>query len=44
MKEQSSRKLPSDIKNDDIRESESISLRLEDEISSSTLDEDKITM
>ena len=44
MNERSSRKLPSDIKNDDIRESESISLSLEDEFSSSTLDEDKITM
>ena len=44
MKEQSYRKLPSDIKNDDIRESESISLSLEDELSSSTLDDDKITM
>ena len=44
MKEQSSRKLPSDIKNDEIWESESISLSLEDEISSSTLDEGKITM
>ena len=44
MKEQSSRQLPSDIKNDDIRESESISLSLEDELSSLTLDEDNITM
>ena len=41
IKEQSSRQLPSDIKNDDIRESESISLSLEDELLSSTLDEDK---
>ena len=44
IKEQSSRQLPSDIKNDDIRESENISLSLEDEFSSSSLDEDKITM
>ena len=44
MKEQSSRKLPSDIKNDEIWESESISLSLEDELSSLTLDEGKITM
>ena len=36
--------LPRDIKNKDIRESESISLSLEDELSSSTLDEDKIIM
>ena len=34
----------SDIKNYDIRESESIFLSFEDELSSSTLDEDKITM
>ena len=44
IKEQSSRQLPSDIKNDDIRESENISLSLEDEFSSSSLDEDKIIM
>ena len=44
MKEQSYRQLPSDVKKDDIRESESISLSLEDELSSSTLDDDKITM
>ena len=43
IKEQSSRQLLSDIKND-IRDSESISLSLEDEFSSSILDEDKITM
>ena len=43
IKEQSSRQLPSDIKNDDIRESD-ISLNLEDELSSLTLDEDKIIM
>ena len=41
LKEQSSRKLPRDIKNDDIRESESISLSLKEELSSPTLDEDK---
>ena len=44
IKEQSSRQLSSDIKNDNIRESGSISLSLEDEFSSATLDEDKITM
>ena len=44
IKEQSSRKLSSDIKNDNIREIGSISLSLEDEFSSATLDEDKITM
>ena len=33
--EQSSRQLPSDIKNDDIQKSESISLSLEDEFSNS---------
>ena len=44
MKEQSSRQLLSDIKNDDIRESDIISMSLEDELSSSTLDEDKIIM
>ena len=43
-KEQSSRQLPSDPKNDDIRESESISLSLEEELSSLTLDEDKNIM
>ena len=42
--EQSSRQLLSDIKNDDIRESESISLSLEDEFSNSTLDENKDIM
>ena len=41
IKEQYSRQLPSDIKNDDIRESESISLSLEDEFSNSALDENK---
>ena len=41
IKEQSSRQLPSDIKNDDIQESESISLSLEDEFSNSSLDENK---
>ena len=44
IKEQSSRQLLSDIKNDDIQETESISLSLENDLSSSTLDEDKITM
>ena len=44
MKEQSSKQLPSNIKNDDIRESKIISLSLEDELSSSTLNEDKIIM
>ena len=44
IKGQSSRQLPNDIKNDDIRESESISLSLENEFSSSSLDEGKITM
>ena len=44
LREQSSRKLPSDIKNDDIRECESISLNLEDDLSSLTLDKDKNTM
>ena len=44
IKEQSSRQFLSDIKNDDIRESESISLSLEDEFSNSTLDENKDIM
>ena len=44
IKEQSSRQLPSDIKNDDIRESASISLSLEDEFSNSSLDENKDIM
>ena len=43
-KEQASRHLPRNTKNDDIRESESIPLSLEDEFSNPTLDEDKITM
>ena len=43
-KEQSSRQQPSDTKNDAIQESESISLSLEEELSSSTLDEDKNTI
>ena len=42
--EQSSRQLPSDIKNDDIWESESIHLSLEDEFSNSKLDENKDIM
>ena len=44
MKEQSSRQLRSDTKNYDIRESESISLSLENEFSNSTLDENKDIM
>ena len=44
IKGQSSRQLPNDIKNDDIWESESISLSLENEFYSSSLDEGKITM
>ena len=44
IKEQSSRQLSSDTKNDDIRESESISLSLEDEFSNSALDENKDIM
>ena len=44
IKEQSSRQLPSDTKNDDIREIESIRLRLEDEFSNPALDEDKNIM
>ena len=44
LKEQSPRKLPSNIKNDDIWESENITLSLEDESSSPTLDEDKDIM
>ena len=43
-KEQSSRHLPSDKKNDDIRKIESIPLSLEDESSNPTLDEDKNIM
>ena len=43
-KEQSSRHLPIDPKNDDIRENENISLSLEDESLSSALDEDKDIM
>ena len=41
LKEQSSRQLPSDIKNGSIWESENVTLSLEDECSSSILDEDK---
>ena len=44
LKEESPRKLPSDIKNDDIWESENVTLRLEDESLSLTLDEDKDIM
>ena len=43
-KEQSSRHLPIDPKNDDIRENEKISLSLEDESLSPALDEDKDIM
>ena len=43
-KEQSLRQLLSDTKNDSIRESESISLSLEEELSSPTLDENKNTI
>ena len=42
--EQSSRQLPSDTKNDVTRKRESISLSLEEELSSTTLDEDKNKM
>ena len=41
LKEQSSRQLPSNIKNDSTWESENVSLSLEDESSSPILDEDK---
>ena len=44
LKEQSSRQLPRDINNEDIWECERITLSLEEELSSPTLDEDKITM
>ena len=44
LKEHSSRKLRRDIKNDDIWECKSITLSLEEELSSKTLDEDKNTM
>ena len=37
---QFSRQLPSDIKNDNIRECENVTLSLGDELSSPTLDED----
>ena len=42
IKEQSSRQLLSDIKNDDIRECESVTLILEEELSSLTLECDKV--
>ena len=42
--ERSSRHLPSDTKNSDIQENENITLSLEDESSSSALDEDKHIM
>ena len=41
IKEQPSRKLLSDIKNDDIQDFESITVSLEEELSSPTLDKDK---
>ena len=41
---QSSRQLRSDVENDDIRESEGISLSLEDEFSNLALDENKDIM
>ena len=44
IKEQSSRKLLSDTKNDDIREIESIPLSLEDEFLNLALDKDKNIM
>ena len=44
LKEQSLRQLPSDIKNDDIWESENVTLSLEDESLSLALDEDKDIM
>ena len=44
LKEQSSRQLPSDIKNYDIWESENITLSLYDESLSPTFDEDKDIM
>ena len=44
LREQSSRQLSSDTKNDDIRESENVTLSLEDELLSSILDEDKDIM
>ena len=44
IKEQSSRQLPSNTKNDDIRENESISLSLEDVFSNLALDENKDIM
>ena len=42
IKEQSSRQLLSDIKHDDIRECESVTLSLEEELSSLTLECDKV--
>ena len=44
LKEQSSRKLPSDIKNDDIRECENVTLSLEDELLSPTLECDIVPL
>ena len=43
-KEQSSRHLPSDTKNDDIQENENITLTVEDESSSPALDDHKDIM
>ena len=42
LREQSSRELPSNTKNDYMRECENISLSLEDELLNPTLDEDKM--
>ena len=44
LKEQSSRQLPSDIKNDGIHECENVTLSLEDELSSLTLECDKVPL
>ena len=44
LKEQSSRQLSSDIKNDDIRECENVTLSLEDELSTLTLECDKVPL
>ena len=44
LKELSSRQLPGDIKNDDIWECENVTLSLEDELSSSTLECDKVPL
>ena len=44
IREQSLRQLPSDTKNDDVRENENINLSLEEEFSNPTLDKDKDIM